>query len=143
MALFPYTIDETSVGSILDPADGFLTELRRTQAPPPGTAEAVEFSASKQCYVKGQFVLRASRDHQNLISIGPTDIVPTGIWAQAASIAYVGDLQVVCVPKGSTWSLTLSDTPIIRPPRDSDKANYGDFPSWRHSQKPALPRDAV
>ena len=86
------------------PADGYLTELRRTAAPPPGQAEEVQFSAATQTYKAGQFVLKASGDFQNLVSLAPADVIPTGIWAQAASIAFRGALKVVCVPKGSTWS---------------------------------------
>jgi hypothetical protein len=34
MALTSYTIDETSVGEVLTPADGFLTDLVMTTPPP-------------------------------------------------------------------------------------------------------------
>ena len=103
----------------------------------------MQFSAATQTYKAGQFVLKASGDFQNLVSLAPADVIPTGIWAQAASIAFRGALKVVCVPKGSTWSVTLSDVPVDRPPRDSDKGNFGDYPSWRHSRRPTVPREAV
>ena len=33
-----------------------------------------------------------------------------------SSLSYRGALEVVCVPKGSQWSLTLSDVPNPRAP---------------------------
>ena len=108
-----------------------------------GTREEPQFSASKQIWNAGYFVLRASGDFQNLIAIGPFDTIPTENWATGASYGYHGELRVVAVPKGSTWSVTLSDAPVSRPPRDSDKANFGSYPDWRHSRRPGLPREAV
>jgi hypothetical protein len=53
------------------------------------------------------------------------------------SIGYRGSLQIVCVPTGSVWSLTLSDVTIVRAPRTySDGANFGSYPDWWHSRKP-------
>ena len=37
-----------------------------------------------------------------------------------SNIAYHGDLMIVGVPRGSQWSLTLSDTPNIRAPQQAD-----------------------
>jgi hypothetical protein len=33
-----------------------------------------------------------------------------------ASLGFRGSLQIICVPKGSTWELTLSDVPVVRQP---------------------------
>jgi hypothetical protein len=140
--LFNYTLDESSIGTVLPVPDGFLTELRRTQAPPPGAGEMPQWDSGRMRWKAGRFALKASGDFQHLVSLALTDIVPSGVWAQGASIQYRGDLEVVCVPRGSIWSLTLTDTPVVRPPRDSDKANYGSYPDWRHGVRPR-PREAV
>ena len=31
-----------------------------------------------------------------------------------ASVPYLGDLEIICVPRGSIWSITLSDAPFVR-----------------------------
>ena len=36
MATTDFTIDDASTGSVLTPANGFLVNLSRTKAPPPG-----------------------------------------------------------------------------------------------------------
>ena len=108
-----------------------------------GLREEPEFSAALQQWKRGYFVLRASRDHRNLIAIGPFDTIPTMTWAQGGSYGYAGELKVICVPKGSTWQVVLSDAPVTRPPRDFDCANYGSYPDWRHSRRPTVPREAV
>jgi hypothetical protein len=45
-----------------------------------------------------------------------SDFPPSRILIQNHSLAYRGALEVVCVPKGSEWSLTLSDVPNPRAP---------------------------
>jgi hypothetical protein len=133
--LFDYTLTDADIGTVLPVPNGFLVNLSKTQA---GVREEPQFSASKQCWIAGYFVLRASGDHQNLFSIGPFDTIPTNIWAQGASIGYRGDLKVVCVPKGSVWSVTLSDVPVDRPPFvNRDGANFGSYPDWRHGVRPS------
>lgn len=39
----------------------------------------------------------------------------TTLWINA-SVGFKGQLMVVCVPRGSTWSLTLSDVPNLKTP---------------------------
>jgi hypothetical protein len=54
-----------------------------------------------------------------------------------ASISYRDALQVVCIPRGSIWSITLSDQPNLRQPTPSGAFGDGDgfkpVPSWWQS----------
>ena len=81
MATFDFQLDESFVGQIIGPENGFLSSLRRTAV---GLREEPQFSASKQIWIAGYFVLRASGDTQNLICIGPFDTIPTMLWAREA-----------------------------------------------------------
>jgi hypothetical protein len=125
----------------------YLVNLRRTQAPPPELNEMPQFSAGRQEWTAGRFVLRSERDIRNLFSI---DTAAGAGWASGASVVcqnasfgYLGRLRVVCVQRGSVWALTLSDVPVDRPPRrNTDGANFGSFPDWRHGVgRPILPRE--
>jgi hypothetical protein len=134
MATYDFTLTEADIGTVIGPPSGFLVSLIKTQAPPT-TDELPQWDAGRMRWKAGRFVLKASGDYQCLVSLALTDTLPSKTWASGASFAYVGDLEVQCVPKGSTWSLTLSDTPIDRPPRlYSDGANFGSFPDWRHTK---------
>jgi hypothetical protein len=61
-----------------------------------------------------------------------------------SSIGYRGQLVIVVVPKGSTWSLTISDLPVRAPseigPGSPHVANQHDG-VWGH--KPASERRAA
>ena len=59
---------------------GFFSSLRRTASGPSRRA-AIKRRESKQIWIAGYFVLRASGDTQNLICIGPFDTIPTMLWA--------------------------------------------------------------
>jgi hypothetical protein len=113
MAQTTYTLTEADIGAILPVPNGYLVSLIKTQV---GIREEPEFSAALQQWKRGYFVLRASLDHRNLIAIGPFDTIPTMTWAQGGSYGYAGELKVICVPKGSTWQVVLSDAPVTRPP---------------------------
>ena len=61
-----------------------------------------------------------------------------------SSIGYRGEMVVTCVPRGSAWSLTLSDVRNRRPapatPGWALSGAFGDYPSYRHSRPaPLLP----
>ena len=131
MATFDYQITDANIGDVLPVADGFLVTLTRTKA---GPYEVAQWSEGKQQWLTGHLVLRGSRDIRDLICI---DTQHGGGWASHSnqndgvllnrSLPYAGDLQIVCVPRGSTWSITLSDIPYIPPP-----------PTW----PPTFPREA-
>jgi hypothetical protein len=53
MALFDFTITDADMGRTLDPADGFLVNLVRTQPPLPG--DMPQFSMAKQEWTAGRF----------------------------------------------------------------------------------------
>ena len=119
MATFDFQIDESFIGQTIGPADGFVVDLGRTQA---GVNEMPQWDPGRLCWKAGRFVLRGSRDFKDLVCI---DTASGAGWAghasdrfsnvlTNASIGYAGDLRVVCVQKGSVWTLTLSDQPIDR-----------------------------
>ena len=120
MATFNFIIDETFVGATSGPVDGFVVNLKRTQA---GPYDPPAFSEAKQQWTAGRFVLRGSRDFRNLMCI---DTQSDGYWASqygntagvltSASVSYPGELQIICIPKGSVWEITLSDIPYVPPP---------------------------
>jgi hypothetical protein len=120
MATFDFVIDETFVGQTIGPSDGFIVKLRRTKA---GPYDPPAFSEAKQQWTAGRFVLRGSRDYRNLICI---DTQSDGYWASQyagtaevlnnASVSYPGELQIICIPRGSVWEITLSDIPYVRAP---------------------------
>jgi hypothetical protein len=112
MAMFDFTLDDQSVGQTIGPANGFLVSLIMTT--PPSKYEVPDHSAAAQQFTSGYFVLRASGDTQNIYCSLTGFISP--VLARDHSLAYRGDLKVVCVPKGSTWSVTLSDVPNPRAP---------------------------
>ncbi len=64
MATFDFQITDADIGRTLDPPDGFIVNLKRTQA---GVREASQFSASKQQWVVGRFVLRGAREFRDLM----------------------------------------------------------------------------
>jgi hypothetical protein len=98
----------------------------------------------------GPVLLRASGEHRNLVCIDTaagagwaSGLAAQGIVYSNASIGFKGSLKVVCVQRGSVWSLTLSDVPVLRPPFvNKDGANFGSYPDWRHGVgRPILPRE--
>ena len=127
MALTNITIDETSIGGALDPADGFLVSLSQTTpAVPDGDPQ---WSASLGRWRTGYLVLKGERDTQAVYSNRPS--VWTPLWSggersliASNSLPYAGRLRIECVPKGSTWSLTVSDVPFVRL---ADPGNHGNF----------------
>ena len=118
MAQFEFNITEANIGETIGPPDGYLVALSRTTAPvndgPP------RWSESQLKWLSGYFCLRSSGDVRDLIC---TRDASTFFWVGPemhlvinSSISYRGALEVVCVPRGSTWSLTLSDVPNVRAP---------------------------
>jgi hypothetical protein len=103
------------MGATIGPVDGFVVSLKRTKA---GPFDPPSFDESRQQFTSGRFVLRGSRDFRNLFCI---DTQSDGGWASqygntasvltSASIGYWGELQIICIPKGSVWEIQLSDIP--------------------------------
>lgn len=124
--LTDYTLDELSIGSVLPVQNGYVANLARTQAPPPGLNETAQWDEGKQRWTAGRLVLRGEGDRRDLFCIDATH----GGWASfdrdqafvitGGSFPYRGGLKIICVPRGSEWSLTLSDMPVARqlPPSD-------------------------
>jgi hypothetical protein len=143
MATFDFTLDETSIGSALDPVDGFLVSLSQT-APSTDRAEP-QWSQSLGRWKTGYCTLKGERDTQALYSCRPGVWTPQ--WAgnvrvliSNASFPYAGRLIVQCIPKGSTWSVTLSDVPNVRAPARTPgwapNGAFGSYPDWRHGVGP-------
>jgi hypothetical protein len=110
-----YVIDDTMVGQVVGPMDGFLVSLRQTQAQ--ARYAVPDGDDGSGVWKSGFFVLKGSRDHQAIYSNCPSQcgsVDPGKVWVANASIGYRGELQVVACPKGLVWSLTLSDVPNIR-----------------------------
>jgi hypothetical protein len=106
-----YVIDDSMVGQSVGPANGFLVSL--TQTTPPLVYETPSGDDGSGIWKSGYLQLRGSLDHRDLFCASPSS------WGYVSkflvgnqSLDYRGDLVVVCIPKGSVFSLTLSDIPI-------------------------------
>lgn len=111
MALFEYVIDETFVGRALTPTNGFLINLKLTQAP---VYEIPEGCDGDGAWKRGYLQLKGSGDWRDLYC---TSTVQNGHSAILNhSFPYRGDLVVRCVPRGGVFALTLSDQPVARTP---------------------------
>ena len=108
--LTDFTIDETFIGQTIGPANAYLVNLSRTQAPT--RYEIPDWDPGRQCWKTARFVLRGSGDFRDLCCI---DAQSDGGWGGSgtgfvlghASISYRGELEVRCVPKGSQWKVTV------------------------------------
>ena len=118
-AFFDFTLDETSVGAALEPADGFTVNLRMSVPPNP---EQVAWHPLERIHTAAFFTLRGEGDGglpfalRNLISYNAS-ANPLAAWGDIwrnASVPYKGKLLVESVPRGSQWSLRLSDQPNPR-----------------------------
>ena len=137
MATTNYVITDADVGQVLPITDGFLTNLTMT-APPP-VYEVPSFDEGKQIWTAGYFVLRGSGDYRDTVCINLASGGGFAQWQKSnanvvvnRSISYRGGLIVVAVPKGSSWSVTLSGVPTVRSP----VAHAGDKATPR-SDRPA------
>jgi hypothetical protein len=109
------------VGRALGVSDGYLVNLTQTQVQT--GFEIPQWSEGTQRWLTSYFCLRGSADVRDAICLSPQSggAPPYGTgnaktWLANSSIRYFGELQVVAIPKGSVWSLTLSDTPNVRAP---------------------------
>lgn len=115
MATFDFQIDNSMVGQSVGPPDGFLVSLRLTTTPP--VYETPSGDDGSGLWRRGYFQIRGSRDYRDLFCGSPSswgyfssDLVAN------RSLAYRGNLTILCVPKSSVFSLTLSDQPYVPPP---------------------------
>ena len=86
----------------------------------PPVFETPYWDAGAQNWVSGCFTLRGTGDCHDAVSISPQTnggafCQPGAVMIHGGSVAYSGALVVVAVPKGSSWSLTLSDAPTRQP----------------------------
>jgi hypothetical protein len=140
MATFDYTISDANIGSVLPVTDGFVVNLTRTQA---GPYDLAQWDEGRGVWKTGRLVLQGSRDYKPLITI---DTQSGGGWASSwghrdgvltnASVPYLGELMIVCVPKLSIWTLTLGDQPYVRQPTAWP-------PAWLSSIKDGAKAEAV
>jgi hypothetical protein len=112
--LTDFTITDADIGRTIGPRDGFLVSL--TMAVAPSVYEVPDANPATQQFKSGYFTLRGSGDVRNLYNSLTGGLSPVLI--QNHSLAYHGDLKVVCVPRGSTWSITLSDVALSKQERN-------------------------
>jgi hypothetical protein len=129
MAVTDYTITEANIGEVIGPADGYLVNLSMTT--PPVAHEVPGHSPVTQRFTSGYLTLQSERGLRPLINVSPQDNGGAFSWIGSVanmivngSLGYAGGLTIVGVPRGSVWSLTLSDAPVVRAPST---------PSWNFS----------
>jgi hypothetical protein len=134
--LTDYVIDDSMVGRALPITDGFLVSLRLTTPPP--VYETPEGDDGSGVWRSGYLQLRGSGDHKDLFCASPSS------WGYVSkllvgnqSLPYRGDLRVLCVPRGSEFSVTLSDIPIDR----TLLAAPGDLDEYRASLLATIMRE--
>jgi hypothetical protein len=110
--MYDFQISDANVGQTIGPQDGYLVSL--VMQTPPSRYEVPDFNAAAQQYTSGYFVLRGSGDTQNIYCSLTGFVSP--LLVRDHSLNYRGDPKVACVPKGSVWSVTLSDQPNPRAP---------------------------
>ena len=142
-ALTDYTLTDADIGRTLDPPDGFLVNLSQT-APSTDRSDP-QFSVSLGRYLTGYLVLKGARDHQAIYCNRSGQWTPywsggNRVLIANASLDYRGRLVVQCVPRGATFTLTLSDIPNVRAPSGTPgwapSGMFGSYPDWRHGVGP-------
>ena len=138
-----FTITDADIGRVLPITDGYLVNLTRTASTPPGF-EIIQWDEGRQRFKAGRFVLRGTGDFRDLCCIDTQSGVSMqhgrsdAAWTNA-NIGYRGGLEVVCVPRGSQWSLTISDIPNQRSaPATSGWAPTGAFGDGSGFKHPPL-----
>jgi hypothetical protein len=112
--LTDFTITDADVGRVLPITDGFLVSLTMTASP--SVYEVPDANPATQQFKSGYFTLRGTGDVRNLYN-SLTGHLSKFLIANH-SLSYRGDLKVVCVPRGSTWSITLSDIALSKQERN-------------------------
>lgn len=130
MAITTTTITDASIGDLIDPANGALVGLAMVAGP---VHEPPQWDEGQGCWKSGYLTLCGELDSKPLYSVSPSSngapfTPPTnyparpkiaiGAWKGGAlaplntpstRLTYTGRLKVVCVPRGSTWTLLMDD----------------------------------
>jgi hypothetical protein len=119
--LTDFTIDDSFIGQTIGPPDGFLVSL--SQSAPSSDRADPQFSISLGRYLTGYLQLRGERDHQAIYCNRSGQWTPywsgdNRVLISDQSLDYHGQLVVQCVPRGATYTLTLSDIPFVRAPAE-------------------------
>jgi hypothetical protein len=122
MALSSYTLDETSTGSVLDPADGYVINLTLTQGPLNSWAGGDGVDPATGKWRTGLLSLKGEGDPRPFVNVdGNSTTFGTNVASAAglhimfnANLKYAGRLQVISVPTGSTFALDLSDVEVTK-----------------------------
>jgi hypothetical protein len=107
------------VGRALPITNGYLVSLSMTQGPSDGRVPP-DGNDGNGAWRSGYIQIRGSLDHRDLVCLSPASGAvsswngPRGDVVLNRSLPYLGDLVIVAVPRGSQWSLTLSDIPNPR-----------------------------
>jgi hypothetical protein len=114
MAETTYEIDHTMVGTVIGPANGWITALSMTA--PPTRYDNAAFKADRSAWASGYFSVCGENDYEhlvrNLICIEQNNPCKRFV---GLSIGFEGGLLVRSVPVGSQWEIVLSDQqPIVR-----------------------------
>jgi hypothetical protein len=114
VATFDFVIDETFVGQAIGPANGFLVSLAVTAVPK--VYETPNWDAGRLCWKTAYLQLRGSGDSQNIFFCANPHQwgFVSKFLVSNQSLSYRGDLQIICVPRGAVFELTLSDIPYDR-----------------------------
>jgi hypothetical protein len=114
MTMTTFTITSADIGKTIGPPDGYLVDLH--MAPGSGEYEPVQWDPGHQRYTGGWVTLKGSGDRNPLYSGSPQStplsVLQTGALVVNANFPYTGNLTIEAVPKGASFSITLSDTPI-------------------------------
>jgi hypothetical protein len=118
--LTDFILDDGFVGQTIGPQNGFVVEIIQPKGASKYSAPC--WDESRAHWVSGYIELRGERDTRSLFSICPgQNNGPPGSWGRRrhwllnASIPYAGaGLRVLCLPIGSEWLLTLSDTALSK-----------------------------
>jgi hypothetical protein len=114
--------------------------------------EVPSFDEGKQILDRRVFRSERKRRYRDTVGTNPASGGGFAQWQKSnadmvvnRSISYRGGLIVVAVPKGSSWSLTLSDVPTVRspatamPPSDRPAAAVGREPANRAALGAKIP----
>jgi hypothetical protein len=108
-----YIVDHTHVGSVLDPANGWIISVSMTKGP--SRYDAAVQTRDRSAWASGAFSVRGANDVAliggNTICIDQNNGVKR---FTNLSIGYKGGLKICSVPFGSQWELILSDIPVTR-----------------------------
>jgi hypothetical protein len=132
--LTEYTLDDTMVGRVLDPPDGFVTALSMTTPP---VADGPPRASPGGTWLSGRIQLCGESDWRDLVCSDSLDIGgwsgKTKVLIADSSYPYRGGLVIKAVPKGAVYQITLSDVP-------NDRASLATPPTARRA---GAMRDAV